>query len=229
MNKMPEIIIIIPVYNEGPVIRNVITGLIKNGYHNIIVIDDGSQENILEKLRGFRLYYVRHAVNLGQGASLQTGFEVAKILGADIIITFDSDGQHNAEDIDILVQPLLNNEYDIAIGSRFINIKKGQIPVLRKLLLKCARWVNYLFTRILLSDAHNGLRALNSKSLHFINLTENRMAHATEILIEIKKYNLRYVEKAVTINYTDYSKENGQSGWDGIKILFDLFLKKVFK
>src|SRR4029079_19417277 len=126
-----------------------------------------------------------------QGAALQTGIDYAKMLEADIVVTFDADGQHSAADVKTLVEPLLKNEVDIVLGSRFLTTNTD-IPFPRKIVLQVARWVNFLFTGILLTDAHNGLRALGKRGLEKITITENRMAHASEILFEIKKQNLKF-------------------------------------
>lgn len=92
-----------------------------------------------------------------------------------------------------------------------------------------ARYVNFLFTGLLLSDAHNGFRALNRKAAELIRIKENRMAHASEILILVKKHKLRLKEVAVEVRYTEYSKAKGQSGWNSIRILFDLLLHKLLR
>lgn len=224
-----EIVVVIPSFNEGIILRNVIQNLLNNDYENIIVIDDGSLNPVHDFIDDLPIILLCHRVNLGQGAALQTGFEYARKLGAEIVITFDADGQHDATDIPSLIDPILNNQADIVLGSRFLPTSSHGMPSRKRFLLFMARFVNFLFTGLLLSDAHNGLRALNRLALEKIVITENRMAHATEILYEIKKNQLRYIEVPVNIHYTEYSKQKGQSSLDSIKILFDLVLHKFFK
>jgi polyprenyl-phospho-N-acetylgalactosaminyl synthase len=195
----------------------------------IIVVDDGSAEPIRKSLADFPVTILRHRANLGQGAALQTGIVYARKLDADIVITFDADGQHNAEDVAGLIAPIVQNQADIVLGSRFLPESQTRLAFSRKFVLQTARLINYLLSGVLLSDAHNGLRALNKTALEKINLTENRMAHASEILFEIKRHELRYIEVPVLIKYTDYSKQKGQSTHDSIKVLFDLVLHKLFK
>jgi len=195
----------------------------------IIVVDDGSAEPIRKSLADFPVTILRHRTNLGQGAALQTGIVYARKLDADIVITFDADGQHNAEDVAGLIAPIVQNQADIVLGSRFLPESQTRLALSRKFVLQTARLINYLLSGVLLSDAHNGLRALNKTALEKINLTENRMAHASEILFEIKRHELRYIEVPVLIKYTDYSKQKGQSTHDSIKVLFDLVLHKLFK
>ena len=234
---MPEIIhtssnkkkvVIIPACNEGPALITVIKELLSTGF-TVIVIDDGSAVSLKPILETFPVFFLRHRANLGQGAALQTGFDFAKRLKPDIIVTMDADGQHDSSSIPSLIEPLVTNEVDIVLGSRFLTPGEKTVPFFKKLVLQTARVVNFFFSGMLLSDAHNGLRALNYQALQKINITENRMAHASEVLFEIKKHRLRYKEVPVTIAYTKYSKQKGQSVWQSIIILFDLFLHKLFK
>jgi len=229
MINSQHIFIIIPVYNEAKSVRAVITGLLQKGYSNIIVIDDGSAENIFNPIRNLPFIYMKHRVNLGQGAALQTGLNFVKKQDAQIVVTFDADGQHCAEDIEKLIAPLIRNEADIVIGSRFIESDNNSMPLTRKIVLQSARFVNLLFSGILLSDAHNGLRAMNQKAINAIQISENRMAHASEILLEIKRHHLKCTEVPVNISYTEASIKKGQSSIDSIRILFDLVLHKLFK
>lgn len=221
-------VVVLPVYNEGPVIRQVITSLLKI-VTTIIVVDDGSAVPVIEQLHDLPLVLLQHRVNLGQGAALQTGLAYARKLNADIVITFDADGQHNEEDIKSLIAPIIINEADVVLGSRFLPDSVSRVPITKRSILQFARIINFLFSGVLLTDAHNGLRALNNVALAKITLTENRMAHASEFLFEIKKHKLRYKEIPVHIRYTDYSIQKGQKARDSIKVLFDLLLHKLFK
>jgi polyprenyl-phospho-N-acetylgalactosaminyl synthase len=229
LSKEPLILIIIPVYNEKATIRSVVSELLDHSYNNVILVDDGSDQNILSEISDLNVFYIKHPVNLGQGAALQTGFDFAKQLKCDVVVTFDADGQHDWNDIVSLVQPVINGDTDIVFGSRFLTAATSKVPRSRKYILKCARFVNYLFTGLLLTDAHNGLRAFNSKTLNVLQLTENRMAHATEILHEIKKHGLRFLEVGVNIRYTSYSKRKGQGNLSSIRIFSDLVLHKLFR
>jgi polyprenyl-phospho-N-acetylgalactosaminyl synthase len=219
--------IIIPVFNHDEHLRNVILDLNKNGFSNIIVIDDGSRTDIYSKISDLNIHFLRHKLNLGQGAALQTGFEFAKKCGASYVISFDADGQHSAEDVETVLKPVMEGKADICLGSRFLS-NDNDIPSTRKRVLKTATFINYLFTNIKLTDAHNGLRAINATALGKMKITENRMAHATEILIEAGKHGLRITEVPVTIQYTDYSMKHGQSSWNSLRILLDLLLYKIF-
>jgi glycosyltransferase involved in cell wall biosynthesis len=184
---------------------------------------------VIKQLHDLPVVLLEHKVNLGQGAALQTGLTYARKLNTDIVITFDADGQHNEEDIKSLIAPIITNVADVVLGSRFLPDNVSRVPLTKRFILQFARIINFLFSGVLLTDAHNGLRALNRTALAKINLTENRMAHASEFLFEIKKHKLRWKEIPVHIRYTEYSIQKGQKTWDSIKVLFDLLLHKLFK
>jgi polyprenyl-phospho-N-acetylgalactosaminyl synthase len=221
-----NIFIIIPVYNEATVIAQTLHQVLQTGHH-VVVVDDGSTDGTSDVVRQFPVHYILHPVNIGQGAALQTGMDFARLRNANAVVHFDADGQHRVSDIDALLQPVLTGDCDVALGSRFFYKTDKKIPFSKKMFLQIARYVNWMFTGILLTDAHNGLRALNKKALDVIYFSENRMAHASEMLSIIKEKKLTYREVPVTIEYTDYSMRKGQSLWNSINIIFDLLFKKI--
>ena len=223
-----SIFVIIPAYNEEQVIRAVVEDFLAYKY-SIVVVDDGSFKNVKSQLSGLPAYVLRHPVNLGQGAALQTGIEFALLKHADYIITFDADGQHDPKDISKLLEVLIHENTDIVLGSRFMKGAIHNMPAKRRFLLQIARRLNFLFTGLMLTDAHNGLRAMTNKAAKTIHFRENGMAHATEILSQIKKNKLHYAETPVTIRYSDYSKKKGQKLSGGFRIIFDILLNKIFK
>jgi glycosyltransferase involved in cell wall biosynthesis len=221
--------IIIPAYNEKEAISKVLDDLSPLGCP-MVVVDDGSLENMGAQVSKHKnVFYLRHKVNLGQGAALQTGIDFALKHGAAYLVSFDADGQHSVEDLPVILVPLVNDEADIVLASRFLAKGHHNAPFLKTIVLKAGRWVNYFFTGLYLSDAHNGLRAMNRLAAITIRITENRMAHATEIVAQIKKHKLRYKEVAARVIYTDYSKHKGQSSLNSVKIFFDLVLQKLFR
>ena len=223
---MPQrVTIVIPCYNEGDALKTTVQKLLAHNYE-VIVVDDGSEHTAWEQLKGLPIHFLRHCINLGQGAALQTGMDYAKQLGADAVVHFDADGQHSPEEIPALLAAL--DSCDIALGSRFLRQEDlSQVPFMKRQLLRCARLVNYTFTGLWLSDAHNGFRALGPKALSCIDLTENRMAHATDILSQIKAHNLTWREIPTSILYTSYSKQKGQKWYNSLNILIDLILNKI--
>ncbi|NMA42718.1 MAG: glycosyltransferase family 2 protein [Oligosphaeraceae bacterium] len=219
--------IIIPCYNEvESVLRQTVQELLDLRYEPIMV-DDGSQIPLREMLSDMPLHILRHPINLGQGAALQTGMEYAKRLGAEHVLHFDADGQHRAEDIERFITTL-DEGYDVVLGSRFLRHEdSGSLPTRKRLLLQAARLVNLIFTGVWLTDAHNGFRALNRKALHAIDLQENRMAHATEILSQIRHAKLKIKEIPTLINYSEYSLRKGQKISNSLNIILDLILRKL--
>ena len=222
-----EVFAVVPACNEQDTIYQTALSLLQMNI-KVVVVDDGSRLSQLQFLKTLPVYYIKHATNLGQGAALQTGTEFALERAADIIIHFDADGQHQPADLPKLLQPLLDNKADLVMGSRFLS-PSNNIPFFRKYLLKAARWVNYSFTGILLSDAHNGLRAFNRKIAMQLKFTENGMSHATELLFHIKRYQWRWCEVPVTILYKNETMRRGQSTFNSIRIFFDLLLYKFFQ
>ncbi|GAB3979938.1 glycosyltransferase family 2 protein [Spirosoma terrae] len=223
-----QIYVIIPAFNEGKVIRQTIRSL-GNQYH-IVLVDDASTDDTANAVRDLPIYYVRHDINLGQGAALQTGMDFALQQGADIVVHFDADGQHNPADIDRFIEVLKTQKTDVVLGSRFMRQEDLlAIPRLRRFLLRVARVVNGLLTGLWLSDAHNGFRVMNRQALRSIQLKENRMAHATEILMQVRRNRLHYIESPTHIIYTEYSQVKGQRWQGAIDILIDVFINKYFR
>lgn len=227
LNDTNRVFIVVPAYNEEAVVRSVLQELLPL-HHTIVVVDDGSSTELSEMVGDLPVYVLRHRVNLGQGAALQTGIEFALEKNAAYIITFDADGQHQAADIAALLAPLAAKEADITLGSRFLK-NTSHIPTRRKQLLKFARLVNFVFTGLWLTDAHNGLRAMTANAARKIKIRQNGMAHATEIVATIRKKKISYREIPVTITYSAYSRNKGQTIWGGFRIFFDILLNKIFK
>ncbi|MBI9051656.1 MAG: glycosyltransferase family 2 protein [Anaerolineaceae bacterium] len=215
--------IVLAAYNEAQTISNVLNDLIQYPYQ-IIVVDDGSEDNTSELALAFPVTVLRHICNLGQGAALQTGISYA-LLQSDTqaIATFDADGQHNPEEIVHLLEPVLSGAVDVALGTRFAHSDNAiNMPFTRRMMLKAAIWYTRRSTRLTLTDTHNGFRAFSAAGAKKIQISSNRMAHASEILNQISKHKLRYQEIPVTIRYTDYSLSKGQSVFEFINILWEI-------
>lgn len=216
--------LIVPLYNEAQVVREVVAQA-RETFPNIVCIDDGSSDNSIEEARAGGAYVVSHPINLGQGAALQTGLDFAAAQpGAEYFVTFDSDGQHRTEDAERMVARLRSEPLDIVVGSRFLD-GRTKPGVLKRIVLRAAVWFERLSTGVKLTDAHNGLRAMNRVAADKIQIRQNRMAHASEIVAQIGKRHLRYAEEPVYIIYTDYSRAKGQSLWNSVNILSELFVK----
>jgi glycosyltransferase involved in cell wall biosynthesis len=223
-----SVYIIVPCFNEANVISQTISQLLEFRY-SVIIVDDASTDTTQEIVKKFPIHYLRHSVNLGQGAALQTGILYALKKKADLFVTFDADGQHDSKDISSMLSLLHSKRVDIVFGSRFLVGAKTNISFFRRLILYVARYFNFFLTGILLTDAHNGIRVFNKKAASVLEIVENKMSHATEFLIQVKKYNLKYIESPVNIVYSEYSKKKGQKMIQGFKVLQDILLYKFFR
>jgi glycosyltransferase involved in cell wall biosynthesis len=216
--------VVIAAFNEARVIADVVAGVARLGYQ-VVVVDDGSTDETVQRAAPWA-HIVRHPVNLGQGAALQTGIDFALQQGAEVIVTFDADGQHRAADIEPLVAALREQAADFALGSRFLG-RAIAISTSRRVLLRAATLFTQLTTGLRLTDTHNGLRAMTRLGATRIRLRQNRMAHASEILAQIAASRLPYVEVPVRIEYTAYSVAKGQRLGDAFTILLDLFARRL--
>ena len=217
--------VVVPAYNEARVIAGIIAEL-KWDAHRIVLVDDGSSDSTAEVAAECDAVVLRHPINLGQGAALQTGIEFALARGAEFIVTFDADGQHRTAEIGRLIEALKTHRADFALGSRFLG-SAVNVPPLRRMLLRAATLFTRLTTGLALTDAHNGLRAMTRRGALRIRLRQNRMAHASEILGQIAASGLKFVEVPVTIDYSSYSLAKGQRSGDLIVILLDLFARRL--
>lgn len=227
-NSEKKIFIVIPAFNEDAKIGCVISDLKNTGYHNILVVNDGSKDNTAAVAQKAGAQVLEHIINRGQGAALRTGIEyLRETHDPDVIVTFDADGQHQVEDIEAMIKPVLENGCDIALGSRFLE-KKSNVSFLRKVILKAATFFTNRISNIKLTDTHNGLRALGKKAIQKITITHRGMEHASDIIDEITKNHLRYVEVPVHIAYTDYSKCKGTNkNGDFVKMGLKIIIKKI--
>ena len=217
--------VVVPAFNEDRVIRSVLEGLRNTGY-SIAVVDDASSDSTKHEAVGLNTWVVSHPVNLGQGAALQTGITFALGRGAEHIVTFDSDGQHRVADIAVLFGAMTSRQLDVVCGSRFLG-SASNMPFSRKMLLKSAILFQWITSGILLTDAHNGMRLLNRRAASVLDLRENRMAHASEILDQFMHHRLALGEAPVTIDYTEYSLAKGQSSGNAISIALSILARKL--
>jgi glycosyltransferase involved in cell wall biosynthesis len=219
--------IVVPAFNEERVIENVTTGLRKQ-YPNVVVIDDCSSDSTRKLAIKAGATVITHPINLGQGAALQTGITYALKRGAECVVTFNADGQHRAPEIARLLQALLTHDAHFALGSRFLG-GTINLPKSRKLLLSAATLFTRLTTGLRVTDAHNGFRAMTRLGATKLNIRQNRMAHASEIVDQIATSGLKYVEVPVTIEYTSYTLAKGQRSANFVNILLDLLVRRLNK
>lgn len=225
MSCTHSVLVIVPAYNEGSVIRTVIGGLARAGLR-IVLVDDGSTDGTGEIARRAGATVLRHPVNRGQGAAIQTGIVYALEQGADFIATFDADGQHDPDDIPRMLASLAESGAEVALGSRFLG-QARDIPRVRRILLRAATLFTNITTGVHLSDTHNGLRVMTVRAALSLRIRQDGMAHASEIIEQIGSKALKYVEVPVTVRYTDYSRGKGQSSLDALNVLYNLLAGRL--
>ena len=220
-----NILAIIPAYNEGEKIGEVVSGL-KNKANlplDILVVNDGSKDETASRALETGAIVISHAINRGQGAALKTGIDFAIKKNYQTVIFFDADGQMDpVEAYNLNLK--LNEGYDVVLGSRNIG-RVIDMPLSTKIVKRLALIFTRLTSGLNLTDTHNGFQAWRISALSQIKLDQDRMAHASQILNEISRLKLKYCEVPVTIKYTDYSKRKGQRLWNSFNILWDLLIK----
>ena len=200
---------------------------LRSVFDHVVCVDDGSQDDTGAVALRAGAHLVRHPVNLGQGAAIQTGIEYARSQpGAGVFVTFDADGQHRVKDVMRMIDRLTAEDVDIVIGTRFADQGvHSEVPVLKRIVLRTAVWLSPRSRRLNLSDAHNGLRVFNRKVAGGLDIAISGMGHASEIVALVDENNWRVTEEPVEILYTDYSKSKGQPLVNGVNIVFDVFLR----
>lgn len=223
--SLADVMVVMPAFNEGLAIADVVRQ-VKARFPNLVVIDDGSADDTAIEAELAGAFVIRHPVNLGQGAALQTGFCWALEQGVGWVVTLDSDGQHDPDDALALLEQAQREQLDVCLGSRFLGGTVG-MTWSRRLLLKTALRFQNLTSGLRLTDVHNGLRVLSCPALRLVRLEQDRMAHASEIVSQLANSGLRVGEGPVTIRYTEYSVAKGQRALGALNILMDLMLARL--
>src|SRR6516164_2803851 len=220
----PGVWIVIPAFNEAAVIGEVI-GDLRSVFDHVVCVDDGSTDGTGEIARRAGAYLVRHPVNLGQGAAIQTGVEYARRQpGAQVFATFDGDGQHRVKDLVSMIDRLNAGDVDVVIGTRF-GPGVTRPPLLKRVVLQTAARLSPRGRRLGLTDTNNGLRVFNKTVADGLDITLSGMSHAGEIIMLIAENHWRVAEQPVEVLYTEYSKSKGQPLLNGVNIIFDGFLR----
>jgi len=223
-----DVWIIVPTYNEAPVVRGVLERLLER-FPNVVAVDDASTDTSAAEILAAGARLVSHPINMGAGGALQTGVDFALMdPQARYFVTFDADGQHRVEDAVAMVDHLRDNQIDVLLGSRFLGTAVNMSRS-RRLLLIAGRWFEKLATGMTLTDSHNGLRAFNRSFAEVLNLRMTDMAWATEFLTRAVETKAVVAEFPVTIDYTDYSRGKGQHSINSINIGVDILINRFLR
>lgn len=228
MPNHSDVWVVIAAWCEAPRLARTLAGVCAQDVQ-VVVVDDGSTDETARVALEHPVWLVSHPFNCGQGAALQTGIDFALERGAKTIVTFDADGQHVAEEIPHLVKPIAAGEVDVALGSRFLSVAAEGMPLARRAVLRLAVLFTRIFSGIRVTDTHNGFRAFSRRAAQEIRITQNRMAHGSEILDQISHRGLSYCEVPVTIRYNAETLAKGQSGWNALRIVSQLFLSRLVR
>ncbi len=224
-----DIYIILPSYNEQRTLKNVVTELVERDF-KVLIIDDGSKDNTPEIANMLcnkypeHVSHYRHAINLGLGGAIKTGIKAALKKHADIMITFDADGQHNPDDLYNMYPPLQEGSADIVIGARDFD----DMPRSRKFGNTLMNYITYMFKGIMVKDSQSGLRAFSKETARKLDLKSPQYGVSSEIIGEIKREKLRLIEVPMTTIYDKHTMEKGTNTLVGIKIIFE-FINDMLK
>lgn len=216
--------LVVPLFQEAAVVGDVV-GRAREVFPHVVCVDDGSADHSARAAEDAGAVVVRHPVNLGQGAALQTGITwVLTETAAPYLVTFDADGQHQVSDAAEMVRRAREEDLAVVFGSRFLD-DRTRPGLVKRAVLRLAVWVTNRSTGLRLTDAHNGLRVIRRDAAAQLDLRQDRMAHATEIVGQLGRTGLPWREHPVHVLYTDYSRAKGQSVLNSVNILVDLLFR----
>lgn len=222
-----KVFIVVPAYNEENSIKKVIVDLKSHGYEHIVVVADGSADDTYNKAQETGVYVLKHMINCGAGAATKTGIDAALILGADIVVTFDGDGQHSAKDIKKLLPPIQEKKVEVVIGSRFL--QKNKIPIMRRVLNFLGNILTFMLGGVWVSDSQSGLKAFSRMAAKKIEIHTSGFEFCSEIMRNIAEKNLSYKEVPIDVLYSTETMAKGQNFANGIKTGVKLVLRSLMK
>jgi len=216
------VIAALPAFNEETFLAKNIP-LIKSYVDMVIVVDDGSTDATAKISQQMGAYVIKHPENRGYGAALQTIFSAARDLNVDAMVIMDADGQHNPEDIEKVLEPLLHGA-DVVNGSRFLDKTANTIPHYRKVGMKVLDTATSTAGVKKGTDTQSGFRAYGKKAISVISISGQGMSAGSEILIQISNKKLTLMEVPINVRYDiqDTSTQNPIS--HGVSVLYDIII-----
>ncbi|MBO8175035.1 MAG: glycosyltransferase family 2 protein [Thermococcus sp.] len=212
-----KILIVIPAYNEELTIGSVVA--LAKKYGDVLVVDDGSKDKTSKIAQEVGAIVVKHEVNRGKGQALKTGFNYALHNDYDVVVCIDADGQHNPEEIPLLLKPILNDEADLVIGSRYLNGAHKNIPLYRRVGLWILNKTTVLASGVKITDSQSGFRALNRRALESLELSANGYPVESEMIHQLSEKGLRITEVPINVRYDVPKKHKKHPVSHGVGVL----------
>ncbi len=227
MIRPEDICVMIPAYNEGPMIGQVVRRVRACGYPQVVVIDDGSKDDTRQQALAAGAKVISHPINRGAGAASQTGVVYAHRKGINYLVQLDADGQHHPEDIRNLAAKMEEGHCDVVIGSRFIQMSEG-IPPIRVAYNRISNLLTNWFCRHNYTDSQSGFRMLNRRAIISLRLTLDGFGYCSEMIVAAEQKGLVVAEAPISVSYTEYSMSKGQGFHTGVNTAVNLILKLLF-
>lgn len=221
-----RLVVVIPAFNEEQRVAQTIAA-VKPFAAAVVVVDDGSKDQTSMVAREAGAIVIRHLINCGPGAATQTGLVYAKSLDADYVATFDADGQHEANDIPLMLEFLIAQQKDVVFGSRFL--KNNKVPWLRRLANMAGNFITFLLSGIYLTDSQSGFKIFSKKALDHISITANGFEFCSEIVREVGSEGILYCEYPIHVYYSPETLAKGQNLSTGITTMFKLIVRSLMR
>ena len=216
--NIEDIYIVIPAKDEGKRVGKVISKILEEGFHNIVVVNDGSTDNTKEVATALGATVLNHRICLGAGAATQTGMDYAVRSGAKVVVTIDGDNQHCPSDIKSLIKAMKSEQLDVVIGSRFLN-KDNSVPGIRVLFNKIGNLFTGILTGLFVTDSQSGFKAMHARFVEKTKINLNGYEFCTELIHLIKLNKASFVEVPIKVTYTKDTREKGQNFLNGVKMV----------
>jgi polyprenyl-phospho-N-acetylgalactosaminyl synthase len=223
---MTKIVAVIPAYNEAKRVGRVIEDA-KKQCSAVIVVDDGSSDDTAAVSHVAGATVVRHMENCGAGAATMTGIDAARLLGADVVVTLDADGQHDPADIPLLLKPILDDTADIAFANRFG--QRNRIPLIRRIFNGIGNIVTCVATGKWVSDSQSGFKVFGPRALRQVDIRMNGFEFCSEIVRECVQHKWRVAEVPTKVLYSEYTMAKGQSFANGVKTALKILLRSFLR
>ncbi len=224
-----EVAIIIPSYNEGERLEQVVRSVLQNGFTSVIVVDDGSTDKSIDKLKKYPVTILTHIINRGAGAATETGLKYCRDhLNVSAVIMLDADTQHNPEEISGLLSEHIGQKADNTIGNRFLQ-DNLEIPMKNRIYNRIANVITSVFSGKRVRDSQSGFKVFSRRALNSIVLEQDRYEHCSEIFIKAHEYKLKVIDVPVSVRYPSEIKMKGQHFLSGVKTFINLFYSVIFR